>query len=238
MTYYQRTCIAVLAFLCLEISVNTGTATAQVQTTTADTTHTDHTTLKSSVSVAAQPFFLLSNAGKIDVELQQAGSKFGYIFTAEVYGGRIKDRDLFSEMEEDAAPSDKISGAGIGISQKYRFKDKRSGPYIAYGLTYRYQEIAIKTEGFYTYQESGLTYYEYGPIGKNLVISSGLASAVFGYQKIADDFVYDLYFGLGYKAQLKNTDFDGLRQYDKYQYSPAYKGPVMLLGFKIGFQFQ
>lgn len=235
MSGYKRTCIAVLAFLCLEISINTGTATAQMQTGNTSKTNTDSIPHKTSLSIAVQPFFLLSNAGKIDVELQQAGSKFGYIFTAEVYGGHTKDRDIFSDMKNDA-PSDKISGAGIGISQKYRFKDKRSGPYIAYGLTYRYQEIAIKTEGFYTYQESGLTYYEYGPIGKNLVISSGLASAVFGYQKIADDFLYDLYFGLGYKAQLKNTDFDDLRQYDKYQYSPAYKGPVMLLGFKIGFQ--
>ncbi|HMI01790.1 MAG TPA: hypothetical protein VK541_04865 [Pedobacter sp.] len=237
MSYYQRTCLAVLAFLCLEISVNTGTAVAQVQTGKTDKTNTDSIPQKISLSVAVQPFFLLSNAGKIDVELQPAGSKFGYVLTAEVYGGRVKDRSIFSEIEDDA-PYDKISGAGIGISQKYRFKDKRSSPYIAYGLTYRYQEIAIETEGFYQYQENGLTYYDYGPIGKNLVISSGLASAVFGYQKIADDFVYDLYFGFGYKAQLKNTDFDDLRQYDKYQYSHAYKGPVMLLGFKIGFQFQ
>jgi hypothetical protein len=231
MSYYERTCLAVLALLCLEISVNT--ATAQVQTGEAKR---DSIPLKTSLSVSVQPFFLLTNAGKIDIELQPAGSKFGYVFTAEVYSGRVKDDDIFRVQEDERF--DKIRGAGIGISQKYKFRDKRSSPYIAYGLTYRYQEIAIETEGFYSYQENGFTYYEYGPIGKNLVISSGLANAGVGYQKIALDFLYDVYFGFGYKAQLKNTDFDGHRAYDKYQYSYAYKGAVMQVGFKIGFQFR
>ena len=189
-----------------------------------------------SVSVAIQPIFILNNAGKIDVELQPATSRFGYILTAELYGGTIKDKPTFS-IQENAA-SDKLRGAGIGISQKYKFKEDRSSPYIAYGLTYRYQEINIETEGVYPYQENGLTYYGYGPYNKNLIISSGMASAVFGYQKIEDDFVYDFYFGAGYKTQFNNTDFDGLRSYNRNQYSYAYKGPLMLAGLKIGFQFR
>lgn len=235
MSHYQRTCLAVLALLCLEISVNTGTATAQERIRTTDKTNTDSIPSKTSLSVAVQPFFLLINAGKIDVELQPAGSKFGYVVTAEIYSGGIEDYDHSSDKGD---PYDKINGAGIGISQKYKFKDKRSSPYIAYGLTYRYQEITIDTEGFYSYQDNGFTYYDYGPREKNLVISSGLASVVFGYQKIAGDFVYDFYFGGAYKAQLKNTDFDGLRKYNKYSDSYAYKGPTMLVGFKIGFQFK
>jgi hypothetical protein len=235
MSYYQRTCLAVLALLCLEISINTGTVNAQVTQTT-DTTHADSATPKSSVSVAVQPFFLLTNTGKIDIELQPAGSKFGYVFTAEVYGGRIEDGDIFLIKEDERF--DKIRGAGIGISQKYKFRDKRSSPYVAYGLTYRYQEITIDTEGFYPYQEDGLSYYGFGPGKKNLIISSGLANAVLGYQKVAGDFLIDVYFGLGYKAQLNDTDFGGLRNYKRYQYSPAYKGPAMQVGFKIGFQFR
>lgn len=219
MSYCKRICLAVLVLLCLEISVNAGTATAQT-----------------GISVAVQPLFLINNAGKIDVELQPAGSKFGYIFTAEVYGGRIKDGDIFRRFEDENW--DKVSGAGIGVSQKYRFRDKGSSPYVAYGLTYRYQEIPVETEGFYTYQENGLTYYGYGPGEKNLVISSGLVSAVLGYQKTAGDFLIDFYFGGGYKAQLKNTDFDGLRRFNRYQYSYAYKGAVVLIGVKVGFRFR
>ncbi len=207
-----------LTLLGMELSANRSTVSAQ------------------SVSVAIQPIFILNNAGKIDVELQPAKSRFGYILTAELYGGTIKDKPTFSIDEN--TPSDKLRGAGIGISQKYKFKDDRSSPYIAYGLTYRYQEIAIETEAFYAYQENGFTYYGYGPVNKNLVISSGMASAVFGYQKLEDDFVYDFYFGAGYKTQFKNTDFDGLRSYDRNQYSYAYKGPLMLVGLKIGFQFR
>ena len=236
MRYYKRNCLAALASLCLAVAVNTDTATAQVNVIV-DTTYSDNAADKRSVSVSFQPFFMLINAGKIDVELQPAGKKAGYIFTAEVYGGRTKDEsDGFDNRSN--GQWDKVSGAGIGIARKYKFKNERSSPYVAYGLTYRYQEISIKTEGFYSYQEDGLTYHEYGPLEKNLVVSSGLANAVFGYQKIADDFVYDFYFGFGYKAQLKEPDFQGLREYDHSIVNYAYKGFGMLVGFKLGYQFR
>jgi len=236
MINYRRTCLAVLALLCLEMSVNMGAATAQTQAEIIGKAKVDSISQKTSVSVAIQPFFLLNNAVKIDLELQSANSKFGYIFSIEGYGGSMQE-DRYKYTSRDPV-YDKLNGIGIGIAQKFRFIDDRPGPYIAYGLTYRYQEIAIETEGFFPYQENGFTYYDYGPLEKNLVISSGLASAVFGYQKVKDNFVYDFYFGIGYKAQLKDTGFDGLREYNQYQYSYAYKGSLMMLGFKMGFQLR
>src|SRR5688572_28578462 len=117
MSTYKRNCIAVAALLCVLISVNIAGVIAQVQTGKTGKTSTDSITQKTSLSVALQPFFLLSNAGKIDMELQRTGIKFGYIFTAEVYSGSIKDRSIFSELQ-NGAPNDKITGAGIGMAQK------------------------------------------------------------------------------------------------------------------------
>lgn len=236
MINYKKNCLAVLALLCLEISVNIGNASAQ-ENVIVDTTHLDKAENKKSLSVSLQPLFMLISAGKIDIELQPAGKRHAYIFTAEVYGGRVQDRSNGFDTRSNG-DWDKINGAGLGISHKFKFKNERSSPYIAYGLTYRYQEITFETEGFYPYEQDGLTYYEYGSIEKNLVISSGLATTVFGYQKISDDFVYDFYFGFGYKAQLKETDFMGLREYDNSIMNYAYKGFGMVAGLKIGFQFR
>lgn len=234
MNYYKRICLAALASLCLAMSVNIDTANAQ-SNVIVDTAYS--TAAKPSVTVALQPFFLLNNAGKIDVELQSAGKKIGYLFTAEVYSGQTKDEsDGFDNRSR--GDWDKINGIGVGISRKYKFKDERSSPYLTYGLTYRYMEISFETDGFYTYQVDGLTYYDYGKLENNVAISSGLVSATFGYQKIVDDFVYDFYFGFGYKAPLNKPDFKGYREYDQSIINHAYKGVGMLVGFKLGYQFR
>lgn len=230
----KKPVLTIAVVIGLSVFAKIGTATGQDQTAKPDTTDKD---AKSSISLAIQPMFMLNNAGKIDLEWQSGGKKIGYVFTAELYSGRTKDASE-GFYNRGTEKWDRISGLGVGISQKYKFKDERSSPYLAYGLTYRYQEISFETEGFFTYEQDGLTYYDYGPIEKNFAVSSGLATAVFGYQKIADDFLYDLYFGFGYKAQFNNTEFDGLRRYNDSIIYHAYKGFGMVAGFKIGYQFR
>jgi hypothetical protein len=191
---------------------------------------------KTGFSVSVQPFFLLNNAIKADLEIQPVGRRFTYVFTAELYDGPILDDDDFNSIARLA--EDQINGFGLGILQKYKFKDKLSSPYLAYGVTYRHQEVAIETEGFYSTEKDGLNFYEYGAIKKRLLNDALLLSATLGYQKVAHNVVYDIYFGFGYKAPLRNTDFGGYRRYEQDITSIAYKGFGMLVGFKIGYQFQ
>lgn len=188
----------------------------------------DSITRRPSISVSVQPFFLLTNAGKVDLEVQPLDHKFAYVLSAEFYGGRVQDDFIY----------DRLNGFGIGLLQKYKFKKQLSSPYFAYGAIYRHQEIAIETEGFSPYQDNGLTYYEFGPIKKLLIIDAVLLSTTFGYQKVSNDFVYDFYIGLGYKTPLRDLNFQGYRKYDQYISSYAYKGFGMLVGFKIGYQLQ
>ncbi|RZK66192.1 MAG: hypothetical protein EOO85_27180 [Pedobacter sp.] len=224
-----------LALLCLELSLNIDSVNGQTQPEVVGRAKVDSLPQQASLSIALQPFFLLNNALKVDVEWQRADSQFGYIFTMESYSGRVEENkyNYSSDGHNDA-----MNGFGLGVAQKYRLKSERSGPYVAYGMTYRYLEIAVETQDFYSYQENGLTYYDFGTIKKNNVISSGLFSAVFGYQRVADNFVYDLYLGMAYKAQFKSTDFGAGRTYNQYQYSYAHKGATMLVSLKIGYQFR
>lgn len=204
-------------------------------TTNAQDKKTDSIAKKMGISLTVQPFFFAVAAGKLDLELQPLNHKFAYIVTGEFYDGEVQDGELF-DFKDNAW--DKISGFGIGLMQKYKFKEKRSSPYVAYGATYRNQKIAIETEGFYPYQENGLTYYDYGPIEKSLKINSLLIGGTMGYQKISGSFVFDIYAGLGYKTPLGKNNLEGYREYDKDITVYAYKGFGMLLGFKIGMQFQ
>jgi hypothetical protein len=193
-------------------------------------------TNKSSISVSVQPFFLLINAAKADLEFQPNGRRFGYVLTPEFYTGPIQDDDNFGYLTRLA--NDQLKGFGLGILQKYKFKDQLSSPYVAYGITYRHQELSIQTNGFYTTEQDGLMYYEYGAIKKRFLIDALLLSATIGYQKIAHYVVYDFYFGVGYKTPLGDIDFEGYRKYNQSTTSIAYKGVGMLVGLKLGYQFQ
>ena len=235
MSAHKKIWVAVLALLCLELSSNIDSAKGQTQPEVVGKAKIDSLPQQASLSISLQPFFLLNNALKVDMEWQRAESQFGYIFTVESYNGRVEENKY---NYSSYGHNDPVNGFGVGVAQKYRLKSGRSGPYVAYGMTYRYLEITMETEDFYQYQENGLTYYDFGALKKNNVISSGLFSAVFGYQKVADNFVYDLYLGMAYKAQFKSTDFGGGRTYDQYQYSYAHKGATMLVGLKIGYQFR
>ncbi|MEJ7560148.1 MAG: hypothetical protein WKF66_17695 [Pedobacter sp.] len=191
---------------------------------------------KTAISVSLQPFFLVNNTLKADLEIQPIGRKFNYVITAELYDGPMLDDDDFSYTSR--FPEDQINGFGLGILQKYKFKNQLSSPYLAYGVTFRHQEVAIETEGFYSTEKDGLMYYDYGDIKKRLINDAILFSATLGYQKVSRNVVYDLYFGFGYKLPLNDTKFGGYRRYEQGITSIAYKGFGMLVGFKLGYQFQ
>ena len=44
---------------------------------------------KNAISVTIQPFYLLKNAAKIDIEFQKSGRNFAYILSPEVYAGNV-----------------------------------------------------------------------------------------------------------------------------------------------------
>jgi hypothetical protein len=190
---------------------------------------------KTAISVSLQPLFMVNNALKADLELQPSGRKFSYVLTAELYDGTIQKDDDFGSSKRLA--HDQLNGFGLGILQKYKFKKKLSSPYVAYGATYRHQEVAIETEGYYTTQQDGLTFYEYGAVKKRLLFDGLLLSTTLGYQKVSYNFVCDVYFGIGYKAPFGDADSESHREYDDNMTSLTFKGIGMLVGFKLGYQF-
>lgn len=191
---------------------------------------------KNAISVTIQPFYLLKNAAKIDIEFQKSGRNFAYILSPEVYAGNVRDATTLSSIRNEN--TDKINGFGIGLLQKYKKKDKIGGPYLAYGVTYRYQTIDYESEDFKQFEEDGFTFYEYEPIKDVLKINSFLFSGTFGFQKVKRDFVYDLYTGFGYKKPSIKSTYPEARKYNQGFNSYAYDGVVFLLGFKMGYQIK
>ena len=196
----------------------------------------DSTSQKPRISIAIQPLFLFIGAAKFDFELQPAKHRFGYKLTTELYQMETKDTRNLDFL--DKKPYDKLRGFGLGLQQKYKFREKASSSYVSYGFTYRNQTIAYETEGFYPFQENGLTYYEYGPIDKKVRLETILVNTTLGYQIISYNFMFDVYMGVGYKGPLTKVNFDGARRYDYSILSYAYEGFGVLAGIKFGFQLQ
>lgn len=190
------------------------------------------------ISLTAQPLYVYSNAIKLDLELQKPSSRFSYVISPELYSGKISDSKS-GVQNSSKMPLDRIKGFGLGLHQKLKFKKQLISPYFAYGATYRNQTITYDTEGFVPYEENGLSYFGYGPMEHPIKIQSLLISTVVGVQMLDwDVLLVDAYVGFGYKLADVEMPNPQERHYNKAFYSPAFKGPVMMLGVKIGAQIK
>jgi hypothetical protein len=190
------------------------------------------------IALSVQPLFVLSNALKLDLEIQKPTSRFGYVVSPELYGGQTTDTSVPESQRNNKFP-DRISGFGLGVQQKLKFKKQLISPYFAYGLTYRRLKITYDTEDFVRYEENGLSYYAYGPVENPIQINSLLFNGLIGVQTLDWDFLLlDLYVGFGYKIVDVNMSNPGERRYNKMFFSPAFKGPIMMAGIKLGVQIK
>ena len=84
------------------------------------------------ISIAVQPFYLVQNIMKVDMELYTSG-RFSYIISPEIYYGKAIDKTGKSSIND--IPHDKLRGLGIGAYQKFTFTYKsKNSPYFAYCL--------------------------------------------------------------------------------------------------------
>jgi hypothetical protein len=188
------------------------------------------------INLLFQPLFIGIQAIKLDLEIQKPKSRFAYVISPEIYSGMTQD---YRSNRRQEPPEDRISGFGIGVHQKLKFKKEPVSHYFAYGLTYRYNKITYESEGFNAYQENGLNYYGYGPSKNDMKINSILVSGVIGFQdSYWDILLTDAYVGFGYKLPGVQINDPGQRQYDRYYMSPAFKGVLILVGVKIGVQIK
>lgn len=203
----------------------------------ADSTKNHAASSNMAISLSAQPLYILSSAIKMDLELHKPTGRFGYVISPEFYSGNISD-DRENHNRNGSSP-DRIKGFGLGIHQKLKFKKQLVSSYFAYGATFRSQTITYHTESFIPYGNDGLSYYSYGPVDNRIKIKSLLVSAVMGFQTLDwDVLLMDAYIGFGYKLADLEMTYAGERRYDKNYFSPAYQGPLFMLGVKFGAQIK
>ena len=133
---------------------------------------------------------------------------------------------------------DKTDMRGVGLNLNYRFlyskTDNPEGPYIGFGLVYKYFDLKYFSETwsensylsntFYT-EEYGENHTEFNQFGYDLLI---------GYQGTYDRFFYDLYLGWGFRL----SDFDKDNTDEDYWgetiFDPGYSGFLPTIGFRAG----
>lgn len=190
------------------------------------------------ISLSVQPLFLITNAARLDMEIQHrdVNNRNAYLVNFELYAGELND-DGF--LRGGSGYTDKISGFGIGLQQKYKFRAAKNSLYVNYGFIYRHQKLTYQIEDFYPYQQNGLNYFDYGPITKKKNMNTLQLVTTLGYQCIAaQHFLFDMFMGLGYRIPLNKIDFGTSRDYDDTIHTFASEGLGIVAGVKFGFQFK
>lgn len=193
------------------------------------------------ISISFQPIFLLNNALKVDVEMQQKEKTGAFIGGLEVYNGKITLLYPQESNLEETNNQDRINGIGLNLAYKLKFQksEKLTSFYFSPGLTLRNLKLTLKGEGFYAFKQDDVEYYTYGPIEKEYPINSALFYGNLGYHKVwKTTMLLDAYFGFGYKTSTKNNDLKFSRNYDQYAYGFNFNGYSAQAGLKFGFQIK
>ncbi|MBC8053637.1 MAG: hypothetical protein H7Y13_11290 [Sphingobacteriaceae bacterium] len=184
-----------------------------------------------------QPLFAFNHALRLDVEVKPKNRYLNFIVSPEYYTGYVYDKGFTSASEN--LRSDKLRGAGIGVSHKIEFNKKNDRPYLSYGFMYRNIKINYEDEGFLPYKQNGLDYYEYNNFSDRLKINSVLLNACIGSQtRTFESFILDVYMGMGYKISSKKSSFPDKREYNQEPLSYAYNGFSFLVGLKAGYKIK
>lgn len=133
---------------------------------------------------------------------------------------------------------DKTDMRGLGLNLNYRFlyskTDNPQGPYIGFGLVYKYFDLTYLAETWtYEYHLSN-TFYAEDYIENNTEFNQFGYDLLIGYQGTYDRFFYDFYLGWGFRI----SDFDKDNTDEDYWgetiFDPGYSGFLPTIGFRAG----
>lgn len=189
------------------------------------------------INLSVQPLFLLNNAIKLDADIQPTQHRLKYIGGLEFYTGRTnllyQSRSFLNDETDD-----KISGFGINLAAKHligKAKKANSSYYISPGITYRRLTLTAVGPMFYSYEENGLEYYNYGDAEKSFNLNPLMVYANVGYQATFDNlFFLDLFIGVAQKFVARNEELDLIRNYRFNPYGFNYHGFLIQGGIKLG----
>lgn len=170
-------------------------------------------------SLGFEPVFGFNNCFKTDLEIKPLNHDFGIELTPEIYGAS----HLLNHTH------DNISGFGIGLYQKlYMINVDKMPVMFGYGATFRHVNVS--------YSDDQLPAGIQNDVLKN---TSLMLNIYVGARLVnqPNDFFLDLYMGGGYKFSKQQSAYTGLRDYNALVYDYGYKGPVVVVGVKIGLQF-
>lgn len=129
-----------------------------------------------------------------------------------------------------------MKGVGANLNYRYLFTRKESpdGPYLGFGLVYKYFDVSYFGDVWYDYIENGnvVQRQEFDEINREF--NQGGYDLLIGYEGTYERFFFDVYVGWGFRL----SDFDDSDTEDDFWgetiFDPGYSGFLPTIGFRAG----
>ncbi len=177
--------------------------------------------------IALMPQYAITQGMRIDFDFKIANHQYITIGPQWYYA---KDSQRFYRNKVD------MSGAGINVNYRYFFSESRlpSGPYVGFGLHYKFMNLNYDDYNWISYTESGNTFYrdEYGT--RELNVQQGGYDILMGYQIAFNRFLMDFYIGWAFRVSDYDSEEYG-SDWNETIFEPGYEGFLPTGGIRIGF---
>jgi hypothetical protein len=186
-------------------------------------------------TVAIQPLYLYNNGMRLDFEKRIKDMPAWIQISPLIYRVPKTDSDynqwlLFSDEEVGS-----LWGGGLEVNYKYFF-NKQESFYVAGGVSYIYHGIKYYDTRLHPFTEDGLIYQSYERSLCKQQINKWGANAYIGYQLPTRSFLFDMYFGFGYRHSVESDKQPN--RFNNNMFSPGYSGTIVTTGFRIGVKFK
>jgi hypothetical protein len=149
-------------------------------------------------------------------------------YTYDDYNSRYENNQVLINGDE----INSLAGGGLHVNYKYFFDPKETW-YYAGGCSYSHYNVEYYDKRMHSYLDKyGLKYYTFDVKNFEQKINKLGISAYIGYQSPRPTFLFDIYFGIGYRYSFR-SDSNG-RLFNRSMLSLGYRGFVFITGVRFG----
>lgn len=191
--------------------------------------------------ISTHPIYWFQNGLRVDAEARLAPkSRHWLVGGAMYYNGPVNlagDANVAPTSPNKTDNEDKMSGYGFELQHKIFLNSKKyTNIYFAYGPVIKQYEINFQEANWATKNIDGVEFMVYDPLDVTQQIQQIGLTGIFGTKLVSsNNFVFDIYAGLGYKNSTVKAPIAGYREYKRDMWDFAYSGVQAVGGLKIGY---
>jgi hypothetical protein len=135
----------------------------------------------------------------------------------------------------DGDELNRLIGGGLHVNYKYFFNPKETW-YYAGGCSYFHYNAEYYDRYLRSFSQDNLVYYMFDVDNFVQKINKFGVNTYIGYQSPRPTFLFDIYFGLGYRYSFR-SDSNG-RLFNQNMFGIGYRGFVIITGVRFGVKFK